>query len=262
MVGMSSVAVYQIATKIPQLISIASTQFQTNLAPIAAVLHKSGEKEKLQQTLFDSTRITVFICTGVFVIFIPLVRPILHAWLKIDDENTIMLSYVLITSMYVLIVFRDTAKHFLLMTGYHRLLTKIAIVESISNLTLSIIFVKLLGVIGVAWGTLIPNVIISLMIIFPLAAKHSGYSSFAYLMKVYLPIVLFAAPITLLIVFATHAVPMYKWTFPALFITASTTGILYLMVGWFIYVKHDEKMALCAFLPGFVPKKLIKFITF
>jgi O-antigen/teichoic acid export membrane protein len=261
MVGMSSVAIYQIATKIPQLISIASTQFQTNLAPIAAILHKSGDKEKLQQTMFDSTRITVFICTGVFTIFIPLVRPILYAWLKIEDESTIMLAYILICSMFMLIIFRDTAKHFLLMTGYHRLLTKIAIAEAISNLTLSIIFIKLLGILGVALGTLIPNAIISLMIIFPLAAKHSGCSPFSYLLKVYLPVILIAAPISSLIIFATHAVPMYKWTFLALFVTAGTTGIIYLTVGWFVYVTHEEKAKLCSFLPSFVPQKLIAFIT-
>lgn len=261
MVGMSGVTIYHLASKIPQMISMASTQFQSNIAPIAAILHKSGDKKKLQQTMFDSTRITVFICTGVFTIFIPLVRPILYRWLKITDENTIMVSYILICSMFILIIFRDTAKHFLLMTGYHRLLTKIAIVEAVSNIVLSIIFVKLYGIIGVAIGTLIPNVIISLVIIFPLAAKHSGTSSFAYLMKVYLPVILFSTPIALLIIFATRAVPYYKWDFLALFITAATTGALYLAVGWLVYVSRNEKIQLCSFLPKFIPRKLIKFVT-
>lgn len=260
MVGMSSVTIYHIATKIPQMISMASTQFQSNLAPIAAILHKSGDKQKLEEIMFNSTRITVFICTGVFTIFIPLVRPILYRWLKITDETTIMLAYILISSMYVLIIFRDTAKHFLLMTGYHRLLTKIAMAEAISNILLSVIFIKLLGVVGVAWGTLIPNVIISLMIIFPLAAKHSGTRPFPYLVKVYLPVIIFAAPIVLLIIYATHAVPYYKWTFMALFITAATTGILYFGVGWFVYVKREEKEKLCSFLPKFVPKKLVNLL--
>jgi len=257
MVGMGSVGIYQIATKIPQLISIASTQFQSNLTPIAAILHKSGAKQKLEETMFTSTRITVFICSGVFTVFIPLVRPILYRWLKITDEETIMLAYVLIGSMYVLIVFRDTAKHFLLMTGYHRLYARISMAEAFSNLLLSVIFVKLIGTIGVAWGTLVPNVIISLMIIFPLAAKHSGSRPFPYLVKVYLPVILFATPIILLIIYATHAVPYYKWTFWALAITAATTGILYMGVGWFVYVTREEKEKLCKFLPEFVPRKLV-----
>ena len=261
-VGMGSVAMYQIATKVPQLISIASTQFQSNLAPIAAILHKSGDKEKLEETMFNSTRITVFICTGVFTVFIPLVHPILYAWLKINDSETITLAYILIASMFVLIIFRDTAKHFLLMTGYHRLLTKVAIIEAGSNLLLSIIFIKLYGAIGVGIGTLIPNVIISLMIIFPLAAKLSGISTFGYMLKVYLPVLLFSTPITLLIIYATHDVPYYKWTFLALFITASTTGILYLGIGWVVYVSRAEKKQLCSFLPNFVPKKLIKLLIF
>lgn len=257
MVGMSGVTVYHLASKIPMMISMASTQFQSNLAPIAAVLHKSGDKVKLEETMFTSTRITVFICSGVFTVFIPLVRPILYRWLKVTDDEIIMLTYILIGSMYVLIIFRDTAKHFLLMTGYHRLLTKIAMAEAFSNILLSVIFVKLIGTIGVALGTLVPNVIISLMIIFPLAAKHSGTRPFPYLVKVYLPIILFAAPIILLIIYATHAVPYYKWTFWALAVTAATTGILYGGVGWFVYVTRAEKEKLCSFIPKFVPQKLV-----
>jgi len=264
MATLSSITIYHIATKIPQIISMASTQFQSNLAPIAAILHKSGEKTKLEETMFTSTRITVFICTGVFTIFIPLVRPILYRWLKITDDEIIMVSYILICSMYILIIFRDTAKHFLLMTGYHRLITKIAMAEAISNIVLSIVFVKLFGTtgaaMGVALGTLIPNVLISLMIIFPLAAKHSGSRPFPYLVKVYLPVILFAAPIILLIIYATHAVPYYKWTFWSLFITASTTGILYLGVGWFVYVTREEKEKLCLFIPKFVPQKLVNLL--
>ena len=264
MAGLTSISVYHIATKIPQMISMASTQFQSNLGPIAAILYKSGDKEKLEETMFNSTRITVFICTGVFTVFIPLVRPILYRWLKITSDETIMLTYILIGSMYMLIIFRDTAKHFLLMTGYHRLYARISMAEAASNITLSIIFVKLFGdtgaAMGVALGTLIPNVIISLMIIFPLAAKHSGTRPFPYLVKVYLPIISFAAPIVLLIIFATHAVPYYKWTFLALCITAATTGILYLGVGWFVYVKREEKEKLCSFLPDFIPEKLVNLL--
>ena len=256
-VGLTGVTIYHVASKIPQMISMASTQFQSNLGPIAAVLYKSGDKEKLEQTMFISTRITVFICTGFFTIFIPLVRPILYRWLKITNDETIMLTYILIGSMYLLIIFRDTAKHFLLMTGYHRLYARISMAEAASNILLSIIFIKLIGTIGVALGTLVPNVIISLMIIFPLAAKHSGTRPFQYLVKVYLPVILFAAPIILLVIYATHAVPYYKWTFWALAITAATTGSLYMGVGWFVYVTREEKERICEYIPKFVPQKLV-----
>lgn len=261
MVSITSVGMYHIATKIPQLISQASTQFQGNLAPIAAILHKAGDKHKLEYMMFHSTRITVFICTGVFAAVIPLVQPILYKWLKVTDETTIMLSYILICSMFLLIIFRDTAKHFLLMTGHHRLITKIAVAESISNIVLSIIFIKIMGIVGVAWGTLVPNIIISLMIIFPLAARHSGSSPLPYLLKVYLPVMLFATPITLIAVYFTHAVPLWQWNFWWLLLSASVTGGVYMLVGWILYINHEERNKLCSLLPKFVPEKLVKLIA-
>ncbi|MDD5697565.1 MAG: oligosaccharide flippase family protein [Victivallaceae bacterium] len=261
MLGMSSVAMYQVATKIPQLISIASTQFQANLAPIAAILHKAGDKRTLQETMFASTRITVFICTGVFTVFIPLVRQILFVWLKVTDETTIALAYILITSMYMLIIFRDIPKHFLLMTGHHRFLTWIAVAESIANLVLSVILVKLLGAEGVAWGTLIPNAVISLFIIFPVAARHSGSTTFPYLVKVYLPIILLAAPIAVTVIFATGFIPLENWNFNLLAGIIPATGMLYLLAGWLTYVNRAEKEKLCSFLPQFIPRKLVDFIV-
>ncbi len=261
MLGLSSVTIYQLAAKIPQLISITSTQFQLNLAPIAAILHKAGDKGKLRKTMFDSTRITVFICSGVFTVFIPLVRPILAVWLKVDDAPIINCAYILIVSTYMFIIFRDTAKHFLLMTGYHRLLTKVAIAESISNLVLSIILVKLLGVVGVAWGTLIPNLLISLLIMAPVAARHCGLSTISYLVKIYLPILLFAAPIIMLVFFVRNSMHLHNWNLYALTVIAPATGMLYLLTGWLVYVNHAEKVRMCSFLPKFVPRKLIEFIT-
>jgi len=261
MVGMSGVTVYHLATKIPQIICMASTQFQSNLAPVAAILHKSGETNRLQQTMFHSTRITVFICTGAFAVFIPLVRPVLYTWLKVDDALTISLTYILIMSMYILIIFRDTAKHFLLMTGYHRTLASIAFAEAISNLLLSIILVKLIGVLGVAWGTLIPNVIISIMIIFPLAARQSGSTPLEYLAKVYIPIFVFTAPIIAATFYSTHHIPLKEWNFLKLFITAAVSGTLYLLIGWLFYVSHKERIKLCSFLPGFIPRKIVKLIA-
>ena len=260
MVGMSGITVYHLATKIPQIICMASTQFQSNLAPVAAILHKSGETDRLQQTLLHSTRITVFICTGAFAVFIPLVRPVLYTWLKVDDALTISLTYILIMSMYILIIFRDTAKHFLLMTGHHRTLAGVAFAEAASNLLLSIILVKLLGVLGVAWGTLIPNVIISIMIIFPLAAKESGSTPLAYLGRVYIPIFVFAGPIIVAAIYSIHHIPLKEWNFVKLFTTAASTGTLYLLTGWLFYVSHEERINLCSFIPSFIPKKLVKLI--
>ena len=261
MTNLSGVAVYHLATKIPQIICMASTQFQSNLAPVAAILHKSGETDRLQQTMFHSTRITVFICTGAFAVFIPLVRPVLYTWLKVDDALTISLTYILIMSMYILIIFRDTAKHFLLMTGHHRTLASIAFAEAASNLLLSIILIKLIGVLGVAWGTLIPNVIISIMIVFPLAARQSGSTPLAYLGRVYIPIFVLAGPIIIATIYSVHHIPLQDWNFAKLFVTASITGTLYLLTGWLFYVSHEERIKLCSFLPSFIPQKIVKLIA-
>jgi O-antigen/teichoic acid export membrane protein len=203
--------------------------------------------------MFSSTRLTVFLSTCVFIVFSCLTREIMFVWLKVTQEEVIWIAYVMMFSAYILVVFRSTANHFLLMTGHHRLIAGLSVGESIVNLALSIILIRMIGVIGVAIGTLIPNLIIGLFIVFPLSARYSKQSLIAFMFKVYAPSFFIGIPSIAFLWWVTQKIPLEHWNLWKLAIAAPPAGLIYLIIGWIIYVKKDEKEKLVNILPSAVP---------
>jgi O-antigen/teichoic acid export membrane protein len=124
--------------------------------------------------MLNSTKITSFLTTCVFVVLMLMAEQILYVWLNITSttsRDVIIISYLMITSAFVMVTFRSTGHHFLLMAGKHRLVAGIAIGESIVNLAMSIALIKYYGVVGVAVGTLVTNIIVSMFLIFPLSVR-------------------------------------------------------------------------------------------
>lgn len=259
MVGMGGVTVYQLGTRIPEIMSNLTMQFQENIPPLVASLHKAGERQQLQDMLFNSIRLTVFLSTGALIIFGMLARQIMHAWLKVSTNDVMFIVYLMLISVYILVAFRSSPINFLQMAGRHRLVAVLYVIESIANLGLSILLVFHFGVPGVAFGTLIPNLIISVFIVFPLAAKFCEQSIWSYVWKVYLPAFLIGIPAILFLKWITAVIPLPEWNLLLLVLAGPIAGLLYLLPGWTIFVNKAEKRKLLSIVP-FIPRGIKSFL--
>lgn len=249
MLGMNAVAIYQIGTRVSYLLESLTTQFQNTLPAIAASLYKSKDFEKLRWVLLKSSRLTVFISTGTFILFILLTKQILYLWLEIKDSDAVLISYLMLCSVYVMVLFRSTSVKFMQMAGKHKEIAYIYLSECIINIVLSVILVHLIGVIGVVLGTLIPNVIFSLFVIFRMFAKFSNFSLKYYLNKVYLPIIIVVLPTTLLLICANLLKGPYSWNYLDLLTWSLGAGILYLGMGYLVYFSKEEKKKYMGMIP-------------
>ena len=257
MIGMGAVAIYQIGTRISEVMEQFSSQFQHSLPAVAAALHKAGDKEKIKWILLRSSRLTVFIGTGLFVILFLQVRPILYVWLKITDKNAIMIAHIMLISVFMVVLFRSTSFKFLQMAGKHKVLSVIMMIECIVNIALSIILVRLIGVIGVAIGTLIPNIIISLFIIFPLFTRFSDFTVLYYLKKVYIPAFLISIPSICILLGSTYIAPAEQWGILRLGIYSCSAGLIYMLMGYFFYFNIEEKEKYVGMVPVAFVRKIL-----
>ena len=257
MIGMGAVAIYQIGTRISEVMEQFSSQFQYSLPAVAAALHKAGDKERIKWILLRSSRLTVFIGTGLFVILFLQVKQILFVWLKITDKNALMIAHIMLISVFLVVLFRSTSFKFLQMAGKHKALSIIMMIECIVNIVLSVILVRLIGVVGVAIGTLIPNIIISLFVIFPLFTRFSSLTPFYYLKKVYIPAFIIAIPSVCIILAGMYYVPPLQWGIIRLGIFSCSAGLVFLIMGYFFYFNREEKEKYVAMIPiPFVRKML------
>ena len=71
MLSMAMVAIYQLGTRIPELMRMGTNQFQETLGPTAAMLHKAGRYGELQKLLLTSQRLSVFLGLTALAVFLP-----------------------------------------------------------------------------------------------------------------------------------------------------------------------------------------------
>jgi O-antigen/teichoic acid export membrane protein len=255
MLGMSAVAIYQIASRSANMLLQFTNQFQETLTPVAAALHKDGQHDRLRRILFNSNRIIAFTSTLLFIILTALIKPVLLIWLEIDPANPqyaesyyhiIRIAYLMNVSIYFLLLFRSGSSKVLLMTGYHKFLSYVAIAESIMNVGFSILFISLIGVVGVAIGTLIPNIILGVFVIFPKAARYSQISIKETLLRIYLPTALSCLLPLIFVGIINYKIPLAQWHFFTLVWVSSLMAILYLIPAWFLMITKEERQEVTA----------------
>ncbi len=236
--GMGSVGIYQVGTRLPEMMEKLTTQFQATLGPMAASLYKSGDFEKLRWILLRSAKISAFITGFFFVVFYMLSLQILKIWLKVDDSIAVSVTSVMLVSIFVGVAFRSTQGKFLLMAGGHRKQALINVAYAALNIALIAAVVKPYGVLGTAYACMISNIIVSVFVVFPLSAKSAKMRISYFLRKVYLPLLI---PIALSAASLTVFQHLFKdWTLFRLALAATVSLVLYLAAGALFYFERDD----------------------
>jgi len=168
------VAVYQIASRLAETFKQFSTQFLDNLKPVAATLFASRKDNKLGQILLESNRLQGFIATLIIIPLLVYMKPLLNIWLELKDPAGIISAIILLFSMYVYVYFRSSSIHIILMSEKYKTLAVIAVVECLMNLIISIILIRHIGIIGVAIGTLFPNLLAAVFFNIPSGCRFAG----------------------------------------------------------------------------------------
>ena len=174
------VGLYQIISRVSELFRQFSTQIHDILGPISASLHTTNNHSQLHNTLLNSNKVVGFISTLIFIPTMLYIDKLLYYWLEIQNDEVIITAKILLFSMYILVFLRSTSVQVLLMCDKHKQLTVIAILESVFNLVLSIYLVQKYSMIGVALGTLIPNIIFAFFYNIPMSCKFTKISIYYY----------------------------------------------------------------------------------
>jgi len=186
--SVAMVAVYQISIRLADTYQKFSGQFLDNLGPVSASLFAAGNKNKMAEIILQSNRLMGMISTMLVLPLLVFIKPLLNIWLNLDHQAGMICAILLLISMYVLLFFRSSSVYVLLMANEHRILSFVAAFEAIANLGLSIFLIKSLpgflvsrgihipdaGIIGVALGTLIPNLLLAIFFNIPKACRFAS----------------------------------------------------------------------------------------
>ena len=236
---LSAVAIYGVALKIAENAYLLTKQFTNLLGPLAAQLRQSAENIKIRFILINCTKFAMAPSVMLTVAMYVLGRETIVFWVRNPDfapGGAILI--VLLTSM-TLSMAQETSSAVLSMTGHHRITATAAVVSVVTNVGLSVLLAKLVGLIGIALGTLGATLLVNLLITVRRACQIHGITYRDYIARALAPALLPGA--------AQFAVTLglKYWNSPAgLLSTIILTipgAIMYCILFWFFSIEQSEK---------------------
>jgi O-antigen/teichoic acid export membrane protein len=175
-IGSGAVGVWAPAERI-----ISGTQRLTNqlngvLFPTIVDSDATSQHERLQKILLQGTRLSLVMVVPLTAALILLADPLVHAWLRnqaIAMSGTVPVLQILAVAVAIR-VGNATGTTILKGAGEHRMLAFVNIGTGIVNLILSLALIKPFGLVGVAYGTLIPIAASSIFVLYPAACRRVG----------------------------------------------------------------------------------------
>jgi O-antigen/teichoic acid export membrane protein len=135
----------------------------TVLSPLASSLDADGKRGKIDQIVLTGPRYATMFILPIVITFVLRGKTFIALWMGSEyagPSNKVL--QVLSVALYFGAA-NQMATSIMIGINKHRPLVLVNIIEGILNLALSVVLVHSMGIVGVAWGTAIPNLITSFL---------------------------------------------------------------------------------------------------
>ena len=135
----------------------------TTMTPRASALEASGGPGDVQKLLLKAVRFATLIIMPISLTFLLRGSSFIRLWMGPQyGEQSGRVLWILALAL-IFVASDQVAISTMLGIGKQKLLAFVVLGEAVCNLVLSIAFVRPLGIFGVAWGTALPSLVVSLL---------------------------------------------------------------------------------------------------
>lgn len=237
--GPAAVTFYAIAGNLVDNGRSIMSSITSVFVPLATSYDAQGNKQKLQQLLIEGSRATLLVIYPIAVGFFVLGSSFISLWMgpKYAKESTAVLIVLAVPLLFN--PMQSTCNQILYAINKHRYYSLMIVLEAILNLALSIVLARKIGILGVAWGTLIPELLIGACVVPAYTARKLQASLARYYWRSWGSVLAAALPyLFAILVFRWAGVPS-SWTG----FTASVAGslIVYGVSIWQFSLSRTER---------------------
>jgi O-antigen/teichoic acid export membrane protein len=169
----SAVALWTVPQRLAEMLQRLTNQFNGVLFPVVVDSDAGQKPERLRALFVQGTRLSLVSVMPLAGAMVLLMDPLIHAWIGAKFAESIVVAQVLICVVAIR-VGSATATTVLKGAGQHRLLAFANAGAALANVALSLLWVRRYGLIGQAFGTLLPVAITSIAIVWPAACRRVG----------------------------------------------------------------------------------------
>lgn len=156
--GAAAITPFAVALRLVDLSRSVLRSATTTLTPAISASEARGDLATVRGFFLHGTRLVLYgvlpIQAGLFI----LGRPFLSIWLGAEYGETAGPVLDVLAVILGFTIAQSVAARVLYGVGRIRMFARMALVEGVANLVLSLALVQPFGIVGVAWGTTIPHV--------------------------------------------------------------------------------------------------------
>ena len=182
----SAVTFYAIAGNLIEYLRRLVIMANSVLNPVASELEGKQELDSISNLLIQGSRFSILFALPVCITYLTMGREFIGLWMG-QEYSALSGDVLFVLTMTVLLaVPQNTISSILYGISRHKLIARLRVLEALCNLTLSLMLVNYLGIVGVALGTAIPQVIIMAIILPLLVSRDVQFSFRTYAVEVYI----------------------------------------------------------------------------
>jgi O-antigen/teichoic acid export membrane protein len=162
-ISASAVTFYAIGGSLIEYLRQVVSSVTTVFMPLASSFEARGEHDQLRRLLLQGTRGSILVASPIATALYFRGHTFIQLWMGAQYEYTSgrVLQILLLAQVFSIANF--TAGNIAYGLAKHRAFAISTLAESVGNLVLSVILVRQIGINGVAWGTVIPSLLVQLM---------------------------------------------------------------------------------------------------
>jgi O-antigen/teichoic acid export membrane protein len=243
--GPAAVAFYAIGGALVDSAREAFSGVTMVFSPLAAHMDALNQKESLRRLFLSSSRIGIAVSIPITIVMVMAGRSILNIWMGPQYALNSTPVLIILALTLPLSPLGATRTHILYAMFRHKLAAWVAVVDGVANLILSVLLVKRIGIAGVAWGTLIPDVIAGFFVMPIYTCALLDIKVLRYGREVFLKPLVTAFPAAVLLWFAVREGWLRSW--PLVALCLACTMVIYGGVAWRWVLREEERERLLRF---------------
>jgi O-antigen/teichoic acid export membrane protein len=169
----SAVALWTVPQRLAEMLQRLTNQFNGVIFPVVVDSDAGQKPERLRALFVQGTRLSLVSVMPLAGALQLLMEPLVQTWVGPKFAESIPVAQILIVVVAIR-VGNATATTVLKGAGQHRLLAFTNAGAALANVALSLLWIRRYGLIGQAFGTLVPVAFTSIAILWPAACRRVG----------------------------------------------------------------------------------------
>ena len=233
----SAVTLWTVPQRLAEMLQRMTNQVNGILFPVVVDSDAGQKAERLRAIFIQGTRLSLVSVLPLGASLFLLAGPLIHAWVGPKFEDSIVVTQILIAVVAVR-VGNSTATTVLKGAGCHRLLAFSNAGAALANVGLSLLWIRQYGLIGQAFGTLVPVAFVSVFVLWPAACRRVGIGPGVAFVRAVWPTLWPVGVMALVVIPVRQALPERLF---AVALAGAIGALCYLATFLAFAVKRDER---------------------